>query len=417
MGKPVPGAVPERLRRLNYIFFREGQSFVRPLAELAGALRQDVEWIREHTRLGQAASRWQARTRVGGAAGDLLLRGDDLTDAKAWADRRKEDAPEITAPLRSFLDASEDLAAVRADRERRRLDERARLISETEVAQANIRRIQRRSFMILTGFLLLVMLGTGVGLWSVFAGWRELMFNRSQFIAGIIDKEAGEGGYVDAMLLGLDALPDNASTRISQRMVPLEASARFALDRAWRDWTSHWGERKLLADTAAVSAVAFSPDGKRVLTGSYDNTARLWDAATGEAVATLKGHTAQVLAVAFSPDGRRVLTGSNDHTARLWDLPTAQELVEKVKARVPRCLTPAQREGFHLGTATPRWCYARNLWPYADHGTPQHPKIRSLLRSCPGCLGRVGDRDLGSVTGWFARPDTRSAPLTQYGTK
>jgi WD40 repeat protein len=64
--------------------------------------------------------------------------------------------------------------------------------------------------------------------------------------------------------------------------------------------------------------------------------ARLWDAATGEAVATLTGHTDVVRAVAFSPEGKRVLTGSDDNTARLWDLfPTAQELVEKVKAAMP----------------------------------------------------------------------------------
>ena len=236
----------------------------------------------------------------------------------------REDAPEITALQRSFLDASEDLAAVHANEERRRLDERARLIKETEVAQGetevaqrNTRRIQLRSFRILTGFSLLVILGTGLGLWAVFAGWRELMFNRSQFIAGIVDKEAGEGGYVDAVLIGLDALPDNASTRIRQRIVPLETEALVALDGAWRNWTSHWGERMLLADTAVVWAVAFSPDGQRVLTGSADHTARLWDAATGEAVATLTGHTAAVSAVAFSPDGKRVLTGSGDKTARL----------------------------------------------------------------------------------------------------
>jgi hypothetical protein len=85
-GKSVPEAdVPERLRRLNYIFFSEGQSFAKPLTELATALRQDVEWIREHTRLSEAAARWQARTRAGGAADDLLLRGNDLTDARAWA--------------------------------------------------------------------------------------------------------------------------------------------------------------------------------------------------------------------------------------------------------------------------------------------------------------------------------------------
>jgi len=53
--------VPETLRRLNYIFFYQGQSFARPLRELVTALRQDVEWIRDHTRLTEAAARWQAR--------------------------------------------------------------------------------------------------------------------------------------------------------------------------------------------------------------------------------------------------------------------------------------------------------------------------------------------------------------------
>ncbi len=130
--------VPERLRRLNYIFFREGQSFARALAELATALRQDVEWIREHTRLSEVAARWQARTRAGGAADDLLLRGDDLTDATAWAARRKENAPEITALQRSYLAASESYATSLAEAERKRLEERERLIAETRDRAAQI---------------------------------------------------------------------------------------------------------------------------------------------------------------------------------------------------------------------------------------------------------------------------------------
>ena len=72
--------------------------------------------------------------------------------------------------------------------------------------------------------------------------------------------------------------------------------------------------------------------------------------------------------------GARALTGSADSTARFWEIfPTTQSLIDRVKASVPRCLTPAQRESFHLGGPAPRWCHTRNLWPYADHGPPYTP--------------------------------------------
>jgi len=315
--------VPERLRRLNYVFFREGQSSLKPISELATALRQDVDWIREHTRLTEAAVRWEARRRAGGAADDLLLRGDDLADAIAWAARRKESAPEITALQRSYLAASEAYATSLAEAERKRLDERERLIAETERAQQGRRRFQRRMFAVLGVFASLVVLGTGAGFWAVFTSWQSQMIDRSQFVAEVVDKKVDDGSYVDGMLMGLDALPDKKSVSIRARMMPLEESALQALDGAWRKWSSHWAERTNLAGhTGSVRAVAFSPDGKRVLTGSDDTTARLWDAATGAAVATLAGHTARVSAVAFSPDGKRVLTGSDDKTARLWDAAT-----------------------------------------------------------------------------------------------
>src|SRR3954471_14724808 len=67
--------------------------------------------------------------------------------------------------------------------------------------------------------------------------------------------------------------------------------------------------------TDPVYAVAWSPDGKTLVTGGFDNTVRLWDADTRKEIKTFKGHANLVLAVAPSPDGKRILSGSLDKTA------------------------------------------------------------------------------------------------------
>ena len=99
-----------------------------------------------------------------------------------------------------------------------------------------------------------------------------------------------------------------------------------------------------------VASVALSTDGKRVLTGSYDGTAIVWDAASGEKLRTLRGHTDVVISVALSPNGRHAITGSPDGTTRWWDLGTGDELAALISLDAGQDWLAVTREGLFDGS-------------------------------------------------------------------
>jgi WD40 repeat protein len=92
-------------------------------------------------------------------------------------------------------------------------------------------------------------------------------------------------------------------------------------------WDAQTGQELLsIKHTGQVWSVAFSPDGKR-LASADGREVKVWDAQTGQVLLTLKGHTAAVNSVAYSPDGKRLASASDDKTVKVWDAQTGQELL------------------------------------------------------------------------------------------
>jgi uncharacterized protein (TIGR03067 family) len=113
--------------------------------------------------------------------------------------------------------------------------------------------------------------------------------------------------------------------------VAFAADGKTLVSGSWdmtaRVWDVDSGTEKatLQGHKGPIMSVAISADGKTVATASIDKTVKVWDVARGTARLTLKGHTDCVYAVAFSPDGKTLVSGSYDGTVKLWEVATGKE--------------------------------------------------------------------------------------------
>jgi WD40 repeat protein len=143
-------------------------------------------------------------------------------------------------------------------------------------------------------------------------------------------------GSSSGVVMVWDAITGTSQREFSLHLDPVQSLAfspggAFVVtgDTAGRAFVSRLNDGasiRLIGHTAAINAVAFNRDGSQIVTASEDGTAIVWDAASGEALYTLRGHTGPVNAAAFHPTRNRVMTASGDGTALVWSFELGRTL-------------------------------------------------------------------------------------------
>ncbi|MDX3538831.1 trypsin-like peptidase domain-containing protein [Streptomyces sp. MB09-01] len=265
-----------------------------PVAELIhDALIRDWGTLRNWVSQDHRFQVWLDRARVQSARfhtdhdpGDLLG-GTALAEGLEWAQQRR-----LPRDIMAFLTASK------------------------QRQQAAARR-SRRLNTVLATLLALALVATGIAVWQWQTADARQQAARSRQLANQSSTLLGSNREL-ASLLAIQAF---RTSETDEAAASLQTVAALP------------GYQRFLGHTAAVKAVAFSPDGKTLATGSYDGTARLWEMPTGSHPKALKGHTdvaTSVTSVAFSPDGKTLATGISNGSILLWNV-TSGTLAKELK--------------------------------------------------------------------------------------
>ena len=146
----------------------------------------------------------------------------------------------------------------------------------------------------------------------------EALRNQSLSLSSLSQQAVADGDIEAAILLALEALPKDMTSPERPFLVEAEAALYQALLQN--------KSVMVFRHDAGVTDAAFDPHGDRIVTASYDRTARIWSVKDGSEVAVLKGHQDALERATFSPDGTQVVTAARDGTARIWNAGSGKQL-------------------------------------------------------------------------------------------
>jgi WD40 repeat protein/serine/threonine protein kinase len=212
---------------------------------------------------------------------------------------------------------------------------------------------------------------------------------------------ARRGLYVANMNLAQSSFEQNNVSRVRQLLEETEGSPHRGFE--WYYWQkqTHLDLKTFGGHSLMINSVAFSPDGERIVTGSSDWRAKVWDVKAGTELLTLQGHSGEINSVGFSPDALRIVTGSRDGTARLWNAATGKEVVRFGGHDAPVNSCAFSPDGQRVATGGDD--QTLRIWEAAT-GTElltirQHTKVLSVAFSPDGRRILSGTRD-GNATLW-----------------
>ena len=339
--RPLEGASPpSQLTDRNYTFFYSepkspGSGFGDGLARLVSALNSDLDWLREHTRLLQRASEWDAA----GRAESRLLFGDSIAAAKGWAACKPKGAPEPIALVYEFIRVGEEAEARRQNVERQQIQQMAALqavqsktlaekeeaLAEKEEAQRGkaeqARRVVRRTLMGLAAAILLASLASGAGLFA-FKKQREAVAAQRTAESATIVRRISQAetefkiSPTRGLLLAVEALNLSRRDQVNA-CIHQVTCVRYAAD-ALEKLLSATGGTPLIGRQGYISSVSFSADG-RFLATAGSNTVNLWRLdQLGKSFATLPlPYSGGRTAMSFSRDGKLLATAAFG-TVLIW---------------------------------------------------------------------------------------------------